>query len=128
MNKKNKTIVFLISFIVLTGGVITSMVIENYINFFSIVQLALLLIMFFSYFTWSQSGKDEKLIPNDELGKKVTLESSSISYKILTILIFLFICFDKFKNGEPNIDLIIIFALALVILPIIEFFKAKSYN
>lgn len=128
MNKKNKTIVFLISFVILTSGVITSMVIENYINFFSIVQLALLLIMFFSYFTWSQSGKDEKLIPNDELGKKVTMESSLVSYKILTILIFLFICFDKLINEKSNIELIIIFALALIILPIIEFFKAKSYN
>lgn len=128
MNKKSKTIIFLVSLIVLTVGVVTSMVVENYVNFFSIVQLALLLIMFFSYFTWSQSGTDEKLVPNDELGKKVTMESSLTSYKILTILIFLFICFDKLKNGEPNIDLIIIFALALVILPVIEFFKAKSYN
>ncbi len=128
MNKKNKTIIFLISFVVVISALIASMIIEKNITFFSIIQLALLLIVFFSYFTWSKSGKDEKLIPDDELGKKVTTESSLISYKILTILIFLFICFDKFMNGDPQIELIILFALSLIILPIIEFFKARSYN
>jgi len=118
---KKKTILFL-------SLTVISIIIENNITFFSIVQLAILLIMFFSYFTWAQTTEDERPVPNDELGQKITTESGIVSYKILIVLIFGFICLDYFLHESANLLLIVLFAIGLTLLPIIEFMKARSYR
>lgn len=125
---KKKTVLFLVSLVTIAGLTVISMIFENNVTFFSIVQLAILLIMFFSYFTWARSGEDERPVPDDELGKKITTESGFISYKILIVLIFGCICLDYFLHKSANLLLIVLFAIALVILPIIEFMKARSYR
>ena len=125
---KKKTVLFLVSLVTIAGLTVISMIFENNVTFFSIVQLAILLIMFFSYFTWARSGEDERPVPDDELGKKITTESGLISYKILIVLIFGCICLDYFLHKSANLLLIVLFAIALVILPIIEFMKARSYR
>lgn len=125
---KKKTVLFLVSLVTIASLTVISMIFENNVTFFSIVQLAILLIMFFSYFTWARSGKDERPVPDDELGKKITTESGLISYKILIVLIFGCICLDYFLHKSANLLLIVLFAIALVILPIIEFMKARSYR
>ncbi len=84
---KKKTGLFLVTLVIVASLTIISMIIENNVTFFSIVQLAILLIMFFSYFTWARSGEDERPVPEDELGKKITTESGLVSYKILIVLI-----------------------------------------
>ena len=125
---KKKTVLFLVTLVILASLTVISMIIENNVTFFSIVQLAILLIMFFSYFTWARSGDDERPVPDDELGKKIRTESGLISYKILTVLIFGFICLDQWIHESANLLLIVLFAIALVTLPIIEFMKARSYR
>ncbi|WP_290787338.1 hypothetical protein [Exiguobacterium sp. UBA7533] len=125
---KKKTVLFLVSLVTIASLTVISMIFENNVTFFSIVQLAILLIMFFSYFTWARSGEDERPVPDDELGKKITAESGLISYKILIVLIFGCICLDYFLHKSANLLLIVLFAIALVILPIIEFMKARSYR
>jgi len=125
---KKKTGLFLVTLVVVASLTIISMVIENNVTFFSIVQLAILLIMFFSYFTWARSKEDERPVPEDELGKKITTESGLVSYKILIVLIFGFICLDYFLHESANLLLIVLFAIGLTLLPIIEFFKARSYR
>ncbi|WP_214857364.1 hypothetical protein [Exiguobacterium sp. s191] len=125
---KKKTGLFLVTLVIVASLTIISMIIENNVTFFSIVQLAILLIMFFSYFTWARSGEDERPVPEDELGKKITTESGLVSYKILIVLIFGFICLDYFLHESANLLLIVLFAIALVTLPIIEFMKARSYR
>lgn len=125
---KKKTGLFLVTLVVVASLTIISMVIENNVTFFSIVQLAILLIMFFSYFTWARSGEDERPVPEDELGKKITTESGLVSYKILIVLIFGFICLDYFLHESANLLLIVLFAIGLTLLPIIEFLKARSYR
>ncbi len=125
---KKKTVLFLVTLVIVASLTIISMFIENNVTFFSIVQLAILLIMFFSYFTWARTTEDERPVPDDELGEKITMESGLVSYKILIVLIFGFICLDYFLHESANLLLIILFAIALVILPIIEFMKARSYR
>ncbi|MFB3224797.1 hypothetical protein [Exiguobacterium sp. PHA03] len=125
---KKKTVLFLVTLVILASLTIISMIFENNVTFFSLVQLAILMIMFFSYFTWARSGEDERPVPDDELGKKITAESGLISYKILIVLIFGCICLDYFLHKSANLLLIVLFAIALVILPIIEFMKARSYR
>lgn len=125
---KKKTVLFFVTLVIVASLTIISMFIENNVTFFSIVQLAILLIMFFSYFTWARTTEDERPVPDDELGEKITMESGLVSYKILIVLIFGFICLDYFLHESANLLLIILFAIALVILPIIEFMKARSYR
>ncbi|WP_214748144.1 MULTISPECIES: hypothetical protein [unclassified Exiguobacterium] len=125
---KKKTVLFLVTLVILASLTVISMIIENNVTFFSIVQLAILLIMFFSYFTWARSGEDERPVPEDELGKKITTESGFVSYKILIVLIFGFICLDYFLHESANLLLIVLFAIGLTLLPIIEFLKARSYR
>ncbi|AHA31331.1 MULTISPECIES: hypothetical protein [Exiguobacterium] len=125
---KKKTGLFLVTLVIVASLTIISMIIENNVTFFSIVQLAILLIMFFSYFTWARSGEDERPVPEDELGKKITTESGLVSYKILIVLIFGFICLDYFLHESANLLLIVLFAIGLTLLPIIEFLKARSYR
>ncbi len=125
---KKKTGLFLVTLVIVASLTIISMIIENNVTFFSIVQLAILLIIFFSYFTWARSGEDERPVPKDELGKKITTESGLVSYKILIVLIFGFICLDYFLHESANLLLIVLFAIGLTLLPIIEFLKARSYR
>jgi len=125
---KKKTGLFLVTLVIVASLTIISMIIENNVTFFSIVQLAILLIMFFSYFTWARSGEDERPVPEDELGKKITTESGLVSYKILIVLIFGFICLDYYLHESANLLLIVLFAIGLTLLPIIEFLKARSYR
>lgn len=125
---KKKTVLFLVTLVILASLTVISMIIENNVTFFSIVQLAILLIMFFSYFTWARTTEDERPVPDDELGEKITMESGLVSYKILIVLIFGCICLDYFLHKSANLLLIVLFAIALVILPIIEFIKARSYR
>ena len=125
---KKKTVLFLVTLVILASLTVMSMIIENNVTFFSIVQLAILLIMFFSYFTWARTTEDERPVPDDELGEKITMESGLVSYKILIVLIFGFICLDYFLHESANLLLIVLFAIALVTLPIIEFMKARSYR
>lgn len=124
---KKKTVLFLVTLVIVASLTIISMFIENNVTFFSIVQLAILLIMFFSYFTWARTTEDERPVPDDELGEKITMESGLVSYKILIVLIFGFICLDYFLHESANLLLIILFAIGLTLLPIIEFVKARSY-
>ncbi|WP_149427175.1 hypothetical protein [Exiguobacterium acetylicum] len=125
---KKKTVLFLVTLVILASLTVISMIIENNVTFFSIVQLAILLIMFFSYFTWARTTEDERPVPDDELGEKITIESGLVRYKILIVLIFGFICLDYFLHESANLLLIVLFAIALVTLPIIEFMKARSYR
>lgn len=125
---KKKTVLFLVTLVILASLTVISMIIENNVTFFSIVQLAILLIMFFSYFTWARTTEDERPVPDDELGKKIRTESGLISYKILTVLIFGFICLDQWIHESANLLLIVLFAIGLTLLPIIEFLKARSYR
>jgi len=125
---KKKTVLFLVTLVIVASLTIISMFIENNVTFFSIVQLAILLIMFSSYFTWARTTEDERPVPDDELGEKITMESGLVSYKILIVLIFGFICLDYFLHESANLLLIILFAIGLTLLPIIEFVKARSYR
>ncbi|HAZ38689.1 MAG TPA: hypothetical protein DCY39_02225 [Exiguobacterium sp.] len=125
---KKKTGLFLVTLVILASLTVISMIIENNVTFFSIVQLAILLIMLFSYFTWARTTEDERPVPDDELGEKITMESGLVSYKILIVLIFGFICLDYFLHESANLLLIVLFAIALVTLPIIKFMKARSYR
>ncbi len=125
---KKKTVLFLVTLVIVASLTVFSMIFENNVTFFSLVQLAILLIMFFSYFTWARTTEDERPVPDDELGEKITMESGLVSYKILIVLIFGFICLDYFLHESANLLLIVLFAIALVTLPIIEFMKARSYR
>ena len=67
----------------------------------------------------------------DELEKLITLKSSKISYYILLIFMFIVLVVSEGAirlNEVQNIPLVIVIGLALITLPITEFFVLKKYQ
>jgi hypothetical protein len=129
MNKgKTKSTFFIIITILLMGLTIYDIVVDKNVGFFPIAQLAVLIILFFSMFTWGEKNKSDGILPNEELGKQVTNQSSNIAYKILIVVIFCLILVDKFLNNSINLLLLIAFFFSLITLPLIEFVNSKKYQ
>lgn len=87
-----------------------------------------LLMMFFSAVTWGTKEEKDGITQEEELGKKITERSSKISYFILLVFIFIAVVIDKYVNETSNLFLLIILALAMMTLPIVEFFVARKYQ
>jgi magnesium-transporting ATPase (P-type) len=128
MSENLKVLLFVVANLFLLGLTVYDITIGKQADFFSIVQLSILLILFFSFFTWGKTGDKEKVTPDEELGQKIIWKSSFISYKLLTVFIFLLIIIEQLIHNSISIFLIVIFALALITLPIIEFFQSKKYK
>ena len=128
MSKNIKSVFFIVTIIVIFISTLMNMIFEENISFFTIVQLAILLVIFFSYFTWSQSDQDDKVKPDEEMGQEITKTSTLISYKLFTIVIFGLIVVDKYLEIETSILLVIVFAVPLILIPITEYFVSKRYK
>ncbi|WP_214818875.1 hypothetical protein [Exiguobacterium sp. s131] len=128
MSKNIKSVFFIVAIIVIFISTLMNMIFEENISFFTIVQLAILLVIFFSYFTWSQSDQDDKVKPDEEMGQEITKTSALISYKLFTIVIFGLIVVDKYLEIETSILLVIVFAVSLILIPITEYFVSKRYK
>lgn len=98
------------------------------IGFNEICTIALLLSMLLSTITWGTKEDQDGILQDEELGRRITEKSSKVSYFLLTIFIFAAIVVDQLINGTINILLLILMALAIIILPLIEFLYIKKYE
>lgn len=98
------------------------------IGFNEIAAIGILLMIFLSAITWGDREEKEGIYQDEELGQEITEKSSKISYYILIFCILLAVACDKMIHGTVNIFLLLVLALAMIILPLVEFFMVRKYR
>ncbi|GIN94419.1 hypothetical protein J6TS1_02890 [Siminovitchia terrae] len=98
------------------------------VGFNEVASIGALLMMFFSAITWGNKEEKDGILPEEELGQKITEKSSKISYFILLFFILVAVVADKLVNGTINVFLLGILGLAMITLPFVEFMVAKKYQ
>lgn len=98
------------------------------VGFSEVTSISIALMMFFSAITWGNKNEDDGILQEEELGQKITEESSKIGYFILTGFIFIAVIVDKVMSGTFNMLLVILLSLAMMTLPLIEFIISKKYQ
>lgn len=93
-----------------------------------ILSIGIVLSMYISTITWGTKGKEDGILQEEELGKRITEKSSKVSYFLLTFFIFGAVVADKFINETNNIFLLLLLGLSMITLPFIEFLTAKKYQ
>ena len=83
--------------------------------------------MFLSGLTWGNKSEDDGILQEEELGQKITEKSSKIGYLILTVLILFVTGIERAITGEHSIYLIVVLGLAMITLPLVEFFISRKY-
>lgn len=104
----------------LTGG--------KEVGFNEVVSVGALLMLFLSAITWGNKKEKDGILPEEELGQRITERSSKISYFILISFILIAVAADKLINGVVNVFLLAVLGLAMIILPIVEYLVAKKYQ
>ncbi len=97
------------------------------IGFNEIFTFSGLLMMFLSSLTWGDKSEDDGILQEEELGQKITEKSSKIGYLILTLLIIVVIGVERAITGGNSIYLIVVLGLAMITLPLVEFFVSRKY-
>ena len=98
------------------------------IGFSDVTSISIVFMMLFSAITWGNKNEDDGILQEEELGKKITDESSKIGYFILTGFIFIAVIVDKVISGTFNMVLVILLSLAMMTLPLVEFIISKKYQ
>ncbi|KYG26067.1 hypothetical protein [Alkalihalobacillus trypoxylicola] len=103
---------------------------KNLINASTIFFLFLGIAFLFQSLTWGDlEGKEEG--KKDELEKHITFLSSKISYFLLLSLMVIVLAVSErvvALNDIQNIPLVVVIGLALITMPITEFFVSKKYR
>lgn len=126
--KKIGAFLFGAATLVILSYTIYKIIVGKEVGFNEIITISSLLMIFLSTITWGSKEDQDGILQEEELGQKITEESSKISYYILLLLILTAVIADKFINGTTNIFLLILLGLAMVILPLVEYFIAKKYQ
>lgn len=98
------------------------------IGFNEVMTIAILLMLFFSAITWGNKEEKDGILPEEELGQRITEKSSKISYFILVFLILIAVVADKLVNGTINVFLLAILGLAMLILPLVEYLYSFKFK
>ncbi len=99
-----------------------------HVGFGDVIVIGTLLMFFLNTMTWGTKAKKDGLLQEDELGQRITEKSSKQGYYLLTLFIFIFIIADRVMNEVVNVFLLILLGLAMITLPIIEYFHARKYQ
>ncbi|AKA67791.1 hypothetical protein [Clostridium scatologenes] len=126
--RKISGLIFGISALVIISFTIYKIVSGKIVGFSEISSIGIVMMAFFSTITWGNKEKDDGIRQEEELGKKITEESSKISYLLITVFIFITVLVDKFLNGNSNINLLVLLMLSMITLPFVEFIISKKYQ
>lgn len=103
---------------------------KDEINAATLIFVFMGISFFFQSITWGEmEGKHEEA--KDEMEKHITLLSSKISYFLLLFLMIIVLVVSEkvfALNDIVNIPLVIVIGLAVITLPITEFFVSKKYR
>ena len=125
--KKIGTIIFGCASLIAIGYAVYKYSQGDAIGFNEIIPICLLIMMFLSGLTWGKKPEDDGILQEEELGQKITEKSSKIGYLILTVLILLVTGIERAITGVNTIYLIVVLGLAMIILPLVEFFISRKY-
>lgn len=95
------------------------------IGFQEIVAMGFLLMMYFSILTWG-TNRDKDDVIEEERKQKIEEKSAKISYFILMIIILIALAADQIINGFFHPLLLAVLGMAMILLPLVEFFVARK--
>lgn len=98
------------------------------VGFQEVIVIGTLLMMFFSAITWGNKEEKDGILPEEELGQRITEKSSKISYFILVVLILIAVLVDELINGTINVFLLGILALSMILLPFVEYLYSLRFK
>ena len=125
--KKIGTIIFGCATLIAIGYAVYKYLQGSDIGFNEIVPICSLIMLFLSGLTWGNKPEDDGILQEEELGQKITEKSSKIGYLILTVLILLVTGIERAITGVNSIYLIVVLGLAMITLPLVEFFVSRKY-
>lgn len=114
--------------LIVIGYTIFNITVGEVVGFQEVIVIGTLLMMFLTTITWGNKEEKDGILIEEELGQRITEKSSKISYFILLFLILIAVAADEIVNGSINVFLLAILGLALILLPLVEFFVAKKYQ
>ncbi|GIN60241.1 hypothetical protein J27TS8_02340 [Robertmurraya siralis] len=114
--------------LIVIGYTIFNIITGKAVGFQEVIVIGTLLMMFLSTITWGNKEEKDGILIEEELGQRITEKSSKISYFILLFLILIAVAADEIVNGTINVFLLAILGLAMILLPLVEFFVAKKFQ
>ena len=93
-----------------------------------VLSVGILLSLYLTTTTWGTKGRADGIVREEELGKKITEESSKVSYRILTLFIFLALLADVQLHEEANLFLLLLLATSFVVLPLTQWLYIRKYE
>lgn len=93
-----------------------------------VLSVGILLSLYLTTTTWGTKARADGILREEELGKKITEESSKVSYRILTLFIFLALLVDVQLHEEANLFLLLLLATSFVVLPLTQWLYIRKYE
>ena len=126
--RKLGAVLFGIIAIIMIGFTIYKVIVGEVIGFNEIVMISIVMMVYFSAFTWGTKDKKDGILQEEELGQRITEKSAKISYYVLIIFILVAVTVDWFVNETNNIFLLLILGIGMITLPFVEYLVAKKYQ
>ncbi len=117
-----------LAILVVVGFTIYKIMTGHEVGFGEISTISILLMLFFPAITWGGEKEKDGILQNEELGIKISEQSSKISYYILVIVLLIAVFIDYSMNGTYNLLLVVILGIAMVLLPLVQFIVSRRYQ
>ncbi|QLG39559.1 MULTISPECIES: hypothetical protein [unclassified Paenibacillus] len=92
------------------------------------VTLGAIMMLFMSTVTWGTKADQDHVREDEELGRKITEQSSKLGYFLLTFFILIAVAIDHWMHEEPSLLLLSLLGLSMVILPFLEWIQMRKYR
>ncbi|MEO2207059.1 hypothetical protein ABGV42_25415 [Paenibacillus pabuli] len=98
------------------------------IGFNDIASLGAVTLLFLSALTWGTKEDQDGVREDEELGRRITEQSSKVGYFLLTLFILVAVGIDQWAHEEPSLLLLSLLGLSMVTLPFIEWVHMRKYR
>ena len=128
MSKRVEISVFSIVTLVVLANIIFKITTGKNIEFFEIMAMSVFSMFLLYALTWGNKEEKNGIFQDEELGKRITVITSKISYTILYFVIMIAVLADKIVNGTSNVFLLAVFVSAMIIFPLVQYLVSKKYK
>ncbi|CEI82671.1 hypothetical protein BN997_02556 [Oceanobacillus oncorhynchi] len=128
MSKRVEISVFSIVTLVVLANIIFKITTGKNIEFFEIMAMSVFSMFLLYALTWGNKEEKNGIFQDEELGKRITVIASKISYTILYFVIMIAVLADKIVNGTSNVFLLAVFVSAMIIFPLVQYLVSKKYK
>ncbi|MFC9710105.1 hypothetical protein ACFTRD_18335 [Paenibacillus sp. NPDC056933] len=98
------------------------------IGFNEIVTLGAVMMLFMSAMTWGTKEDKDGIREDEELGRRITEQSSRLGYFLLTFFILVAVGIDQWIHEEPSLLLLSLLGVSMITLPLIEWIQVRKYR